>query len=531
MITALEHGSNYLPTDTVEQTRTLLDRAGERIAISGNHTVIALAGTTGSGKSTLFNAFVGDLISEVGRLRPTTTTTTAAIWGNDPATELLDWLNIPNRHHVPPGTTTRINTPNLDGLILLDLPDFDSYRTEHREEVDRLLQLTDAFLWVTDPQKYADALIHTYLRRASDHTNISTVLLNQADRLTNEEQTACANDLQRLLHEDGLTNTHVLLTSTLTGQGLTELGHTVATTVATKTATRERLIGDLHRHARALREHVADIEPTLPENAPTNLIDALAKTAGTPTILDAVEQDYRRRATATTGWPPLRWRQKLTPDPLKRLRLDAHRHPGTTTAPPEEFNTLLNRTSLPAPTATAHAGVDLATRRLGETAITGLPRPWAYAIAAATHPAHDDLADALDQAILNVDLGQRRPAWWTIIGALQWAATIALATGLTWLLLLAGIGYLQLPAPASPTIGPIPLPTLLLATGALTTLLLTLLARTWTRIGAHRVRTRAEKRLHTAIDDVVRTRVITPVRDILTAHRTTRENLDKILAS
>ncbi|MBO3149300.1 hypothetical protein, partial [Dermatophilus congolensis] len=62
-------------------------------------------------------------------------------------------------------------------------------------------------------------------------------------------------------------------------------------------------------------------------------------------------------------------------------------------------------------------------------------------------------------------------------------------------------------------------------------LLLTLLARTWTRIGAHRARTRAEKRLHTAIDDVARTRVITPVRDILTAHRTTRENLDKILAS
>ncbi|MBO3140314.1 hypothetical protein GZ199_03490, partial [Dermatophilus congolensis] len=57
------------------------------------------------------------------------------------------------------------------------------------------------------------------------------------------------------------------------------------------------------------------------------------------------------------------------------------------------------------------------------------------------------------------------------------------------------------------------------------------LARTWTRIGAHRARTRAEKRLHTAIDDVARTRVITPVRDILTAHRTTRENLDKILAS
>ena len=50
---------------------------------------MALAGATGTGKSSLFNALVGAPVSQVGVTRPTTSQITAAVWGAEPATPLL----------------------------------------------------------------------------------------------------------------------------------------------------------------------------------------------------------------------------------------------------------------------------------------------------------------------------------------------------------------------------------------------------------------------------------------------------------
>src|SRR5690348_13453444 len=47
----------------LDDAESVLKRAGERLRLSGNHTVIALAGGTGSGKSTLFNALAGATFS------------------------------------------------------------------------------------------------------------------------------------------------------------------------------------------------------------------------------------------------------------------------------------------------------------------------------------------------------------------------------------------------------------------------------------------------------------------------------------
>ena len=73
-------------------------RAGGRLALSGAHTVVALAGTTGSGKSSLFNALAGAPLSPAGLRRPTTGTAHAVVFAQ-PGTEaaagsLLDWLGV-----------------------------------------------------------------------------------------------------------------------------------------------------------------------------------------------------------------------------------------------------------------------------------------------------------------------------------------------------------------------------------------------------------------------------------------------------
>src|SRR3712207_8726897 len=49
---------------------------------------------------------------------------------------LLEWLQVPRRHRVAEGD-------GLGGLVLLDLPDFDSVELAHRLEVDRVLELAD----------------------------------------------------------------------------------------------------------------------------------------------------------------------------------------------------------------------------------------------------------------------------------------------------------------------------------------------------------------------------------------------------
>ena len=85
--------------DAVGAADAVIARAGARLGLGVEATVVALAGPTGAGKSTLFNALAGDDIVAAGRRRPTTSTATAALWGTPPDA-LLDGLEVPRRHRV-----------------------------------------------------------------------------------------------------------------------------------------------------------------------------------------------------------------------------------------------------------------------------------------------------------------------------------------------------------------------------------------------------------------------------------------------
>src|SRR5687767_3304327 len=137
---AADNAEGRLDETELGPLRELLTRAGERLGLGVDLTVVALAGATGSGKSSLFNALAGTDLAEVGVRRPTTSSARASVWGAADASPLLDWLQVPHRHHQ--------NEDELDGLILLDLPDHDSTEVAHRLEVDRLIELVDLFVWV-----------------------------------------------------------------------------------------------------------------------------------------------------------------------------------------------------------------------------------------------------------------------------------------------------------------------------------------------------------------------------------------------
>ena len=63
---------DHVPDQRLTAARTVVERAGERLRLSGDHCVVALAGATGSGKSSLFNALATLELSQVGVRRPTT---------------------------------------------------------------------------------------------------------------------------------------------------------------------------------------------------------------------------------------------------------------------------------------------------------------------------------------------------------------------------------------------------------------------------------------------------------------------------
>ena len=530
--TALTAGGAQLDPDRSARAKALVARVDERTAITGSHTVVALAGATGSGKSSLFNKLVGAGIAIVGARRPTTSTPTAGLWGDEPAHELLSWIDIDRRHEVR-RTDTALDD-RLDGLVLLDLPDFDSRETSHRLEAERILALADVFVWVTDPQKYADARLHDdFIAQLSAHGATTLVVLNQIDRLTPEAQQRCVADLVALCERDGLPNAQVLAVSALTGAGLDTLKERIANAIAGAGAARTRLAADLSASAKALSADVGAGEPTGWRDGRKDLVSSLSRAAGVPIVLEAVERDYLHDATGHTGWVFSRWTRHLRPDPLKRLRLAQKESPtGVVSAIDEaDVRAVLGRSSLPPPSPASRAAVDLATRQLGDAASEGLPAPWADDIAdAATRP-DTSLADDLDQAIMHTSLRTRRPLWWKAFGALQILLGLAAAAGLVWLLALMVSGWLQLPLPAAPTQGVVPWPVLLLVGGLVLGLALAGLARWFAKRGARRRRATVDKRLRQAIGVVADERILAPVDEVLQRHQATREALARATGS
>ena len=210
---AVEAGRGRLDAAVLARAGTIVDRAGQRLRLSPDHTVVAIAGATGSGKSSTFNALTGIEISSVGVRRPTTSWTTACVWGEQGADDLLDWLGIPPRHRVVRDSmleTGREDTA-MRGVVLLDLPDHDSTEVSHHLEVDRLVQLADMLVWVLDPQKYADAAVHDrYLAPLASHQDVMLVVLNHIDTVSEARRQVMLDDVHRLLAADGLSRVRVL---------------------------------------------------------------------------------------------------------------------------------------------------------------------------------------------------------------------------------------------------------------------------------------------------------------------------------
>jgi GTP-binding protein EngB required for normal cell division len=571
--TALRAAEGRLEPALLAEARAVVTQARERGGLSAEHTVVALAGATGSGKSSVLNAVAGIAIAQAGVRRPTTSYPMAAVWGEG-ADPLLDWLEVGRRHQVgvsaseavptsdaepmPDGGTTpmaepvetssrgpfRRRTPAGDttGLVLLDLPDHDSIVTEHRMRAERLVQRADLLVWVVDPQKYADAALHEgFLRPLAGHAEVVVVALNQADRLTPDETSAMLADLKRLVAEDGLEGARVLAVSAKTGQGMDRLRDLLRVAAAKREATNARLAAD----ERAVAQKIVDQCGTPPSRAGSQsrgeLVAALEDAAGVSTVVHAVRASARRDARAATGWPLTRWVGRLRKDPLRRLGLRSADRELRAPSGRED----LVRTSLPPAQPAVRSAAASAVRRYVEEVTRGVADPWVLAARSRGQAGINQLPDALDQAVAATRVEvSRRPVWWSLVNFVQWLLVAVVVAGLLWLLVLFGFAYLQLPPPPTPVltlptwsggdgvvfpgapesgsgdglgVDPfrIPWPTLMVLGGLALGLLLALVCRVFGALGARRRAMGARRRLRQSVGKVADRLVRQPVEEEL----------------
>lgn len=518
---AVEASQGRVDEEIVAEARRVTRQVDQRLALSGSATVVALAGATGSGKSSLFNAVSGTDLARVGVRRPTTSEPLAVTWGDEPTEELLDWLQVSRRHAISveenavgPGPDGPGGSGGLDGLVLLDLPDHDSTEKGNQLQVDRMVRLVDVMVWVVDPQKYADAVLHDrYLKPLVEHAPVMVVVLNQVDRLDAAQRKACLRDLRRLLDSEGLTRTEIRAVSAETGEGLVELRELIADRVAGKLAAAHRLSADVATAADRLAAASGSAAvPELSKRSVSAMNAAMAEAAGAEVVAEAVRDAWRVRGAAATGWPVVAWVGRLKPDPLRRLHLD--RLPTSAKGPPKAIDpTAVGRTSLPARSGVQAARVDTAVRALADEASAGLSRGWADAVKNAARVGEPQLADRLDRAVARTDLDiDRRRGWWQLVRVLQWVLLAAVVAGLLWLGSAFVLAYLQLPPLPDVTWARLPAPTVLVLGGILVGLLLAGASRIGVVVGAGRRERAARTALRRSVAGVTNELVVQPIQ-------------------
>ncbi|NVM93951.1 GTPase [Arthrobacter wenxiniae] len=511
---ARELGEGRLDDAALQQAYGVLERATSRRSLSADHTVVGFFGATGSGKSSLFNAVAATDAARMAVRRPTTSEPLAMVWQPDGSAPLLDWLEVAERREGGPVPCLR---DDGGGLVLLDLPDFDSVQRANRETAERLAGQVDVLVWVVDPQKYADAAIHNeFIRPFSAHAAVTLVVLNQVDRLAASEVKPVLESLSSILDRDGLGKVSVLAVSAVTGDGVDELRRRVAAVVKAKAAQSARLAADVavaagHLGAAAGTGRAAGIHQQDRKALAAGLADAVH----VETVVSAVRTSYRLEAVKRTGWPVTRWMARFRKDPLRRLGLR------------REGASEVNRTSLPPADAAGQARLDSALRDFADAASDGAAGPWRASIRAAARSNREALPDALDQAVASADLkANARAWWWPVFSLIQWLALLVAVGGLVWLGVLAALGYFQLPVPQAPRVEGWPLPTLMVAAGVVVGLFLAVTSRFLAAAGARGRAAAARRRLREGVAGAAESLVLEPTEAELARYRRFQEALD-----
>ncbi len=514
-------GPDGFSEQLLSDAEQLLARAGQRLRMSSAHTVVALAGGTGSGKSALFNRLAGADFSAVGVTRPVTRDPHACVWGVAGSGPLLEWLGVQRRHRYARSSALDRGEDAMTGLILLDLPDHDSVVTGDSDQVDRLVGLADLMVWVLDPQKYADAAVHRrYLVPLSGHSEVIAVALNQADRLSSGQAEDCVTDLRRLLESEDLHDVPVLLTSALNGGGIDELRKLLVQAVSARRAATARISADVDAivakfgpyaasPARSASSGDSPAGPanTVPEGTVELLVEAFARAAGVPAVGESLRSARELRALDYVGWP-VGWLAERVAghDPARKVRLG------------KLWAELRSVTA--GPSGAQQPEIDNALTAVADKVGLPLPMPWSQTVRSAARSMATDVPGAL-----GASMGEALPVeneiagWWRLIGAWQGLLLGCIIVGVAWLGVIVAFGVLDVgghvPSRLFDDVSLLPWIGLMIAAILVLGWLTASGCMNLVRVAAEREQQRVEAAMRSAMATVARDLVVLPIEQEL----------------
>ena len=161
---------------------------------------VVFLGGTGTGKSTLFNAFCGRPLSATGVERPKTAGPIAHANSQCFFKEAFPFPEI----HIKQITAEDENLPctgktaqlsvlatdeePLSHLVLVDTPDLDSVEDKNHSIAKDLYSMSDAVVFVASQEKYADEVLHDFFMRVLQDEKPYFFVLNKASAETTREE-------------------------------------------------------------------------------------------------------------------------------------------------------------------------------------------------------------------------------------------------------------------------------------------------------------------------------------------------------
>jgi len=155
---------------------------------------VVFLGGTGTGKSTLFNALCGAPLSETGVERPKTSGPILYASKECPVEKDFPLPRTKVRKEGCDAADSKTSTGSsgclmilehsrseFSHLALVDTPDLDSIETENSRIAEDLFLLSDAVIFVTSQEKYADEVPHQFLLRILEGKRPFFVLFNKAE--------------------------------------------------------------------------------------------------------------------------------------------------------------------------------------------------------------------------------------------------------------------------------------------------------------------------------------------------------------
>jgi hypothetical protein len=321
LVVSLAEG--HLHPDDLASVRRAARTAHNRVGHLGGTLVMALLGGTGAGKSSLLNALAGERVASTSAVRPHTTEPLAWVpVGAEPSlATLLESLAV-----------TRITTQtSFPGVAVIDMTDVDSLVAGHRRRVEELLPAVDVAVWVLDPLKYADTLLHEeFIAPSADASDRLIFVLNQVDLIAPDERAMIRDHLVDLLIADRIRRPKVFeVAADPPGgerMGIDALVNHIRGRLDEKRVHLGRVIEDARRTARAVAGAAGiggggslDFEKRWDQfrSAATAVLSVRGATvAAYEEALRSLEQLILRLSAIAGGPFGMRMRQTFTPDRL-----------------------------------------------------------------------------------------------------------------------------------------------------------------------------------------------------------------------